>query len=229
MTTFKDIFKRSFIEGFSRYDMTGANILMVFAITSLFSVYIFFAYRILTRKTFYSKSFNIALAAVNLITAAIILTMQSNVVISLGMVGALSIVRFRTAVKDPMDLTFLFWSIASGIICGAGQAEIAFALAAVLTLALVVFEKIPVSKAPKILMASGEAQIGNKTMEQAVMAAVIKHCKHYTVKSRSIAGGREDIVVEVRTDEDDSLIKEVCALEAVSHASLLAHDGEVTY
>lgn len=204
--------------------MTPENIIIVFAITSLFSVYIFFAYRILTRKTFYSKSFNIALAAVNLITAAIILTMQSNVVISLGMVGALSIVRFRTAVKDPMDLTFLFWSIASGIICGAGQAEIAFALAAVLTVALVVFEKIPVAKAPKILMASGR-----DGMEAAVLKAVAAHCAHYTVKSRSIADGRCDIVVEVRTADDAALVQEVSAVSGVDHVSLLAHDGEVTY
>lgn len=247
MATFKDIFKRSFIEGFSRYDMTPANIIMVFAISSLFSLYIFFAYRILTRKTFYSKSFNITLAAVNLITAAIILTMQSNVVISLGMVGALSIVRFRTAVKDPMDLTFLFWSIASGIICGAGQAEIAFALAAVLTLALLFFEKIPVSKAPKILMASGNincqtigdeksstlagksAGSGKAALEEVIMEAVKKHCRYCTIKSRSIADGRLDIVIEVRTDEDEALIAEVSAAKEVDHASLLAHDGEVTY
>lgn len=106
MTTFKDVFKKSFIEGFSRYDMTPENILIVFAISAIFSVYIFIAYRILTRKTFYSKNFNISLAIINLITAGIILTMQSNVVVSLGMVGALSIVRFRNAVKDPMDLVF---------------------------------------------------------------------------------------------------------------------------
>lgn len=204
--------------------MTGANILMAFTITSLFSVYIFAAYRLLTRKTFYSKSFNIALAAVNLITAAIILTMQSNVVISLGMVGALSIVRFRTAVKDPMDLTFLFWSIASGIICGAGQAEIAFALAFVLTVALIAFDKVPIARAPKILMASGGAEI-----ESSVINAIEKHCKYYTVKSRAITDGRCDIVVEVRTADDSALIKEVAALQGVESSTLLAHDGEVTY
>lgn len=156
MTTFKDVFKKSFIEGFSRYDMTPENILIVFAISAIFSVYIFIAYRILTRKTFYSKNFNISLAIINLITAGIILTMQSNVVVSLGMVGALSIIRFRNAVKDPMDLVFLFWSISCGIITGAGQAEIAFALSFIVTVALIVFEKVPVAKAAKILMVSGE-------------------------------------------------------------------------
>lgn len=224
MATFKDIFKRSFIEGFSRYDMTPENIVIAFAITSIFSVYIFFAYRIATRRTFYSKAFNITVAAVNLIAAAIILAMQSNVVVSLGMVGALSIVRFRTAVKDPMDLTFLFWSIASGIICGAGQAEIAFALAFAMTVALVAFDRVPLAKAPKILMVSGCDKI-----EDGVLAAVRKHCKRFTVKSRSLADGRMDIVVEVRTRDDAELARDARSLDGVTQVSLLAHDGEVTY
>jgi len=130
--TFKDIFKKSFIEGFSRYDMSPVNILIVMAISTAFAIYIFMAYRLLTRKTFYSKTFNISLAAVTVITSAIILTIQSSVVISLGMVGALSIVRFRTAVKEPMDLAFLFWAISTGIICGAGLYFIAVPLTLIL-------------------------------------------------------------------------------------------------
>lgn len=108
MISFKDIFKKSFIQGFSRYDNSPVNVLIVFGIACIFSIYIFLVYRFLTRKTFYSKSFNIALPALTLITTGVILTIQSSIVVSLGMVGALSIVRFRTAVKDPMDLVFLF-------------------------------------------------------------------------------------------------------------------------
>ena len=139
--------------------MTPENILIVFAISAIFSVYILIAYRILTRKTFYSKNFNISLAIINLITAGIILTMQSNVVVFLGMVGALSIVRFRNAVKDPMDLVFLFWSISCGIITGAGQAEIAFALSFIVTVALIVFEKVPGQKPQKFLWSAVKAMI----------------------------------------------------------------------
>ena len=153
--SFKDVFKKSFLEGFTRYDATPENILIVFAISSFFALYIFFAYRILTRRTFYSKSFNISLPALVLITAGIILTIQSSVVVSLGMVGALSIVRFRTAVKDPMDLVFLFWAISTGIICGAGLAQIACVLCFVLTIVLAVFDRIPVGRSPKVLMVSG--------------------------------------------------------------------------
>ncbi len=225
MTTFKDVFKKSFIEGFSRYDMTPENILIVFAISAIFSVYIFIAYRILTRKTFYSKNFNISLAVINLITAGVILTMQSNVVVSLGMVGALSIVRFRTAVKDPMDLIFLFWSISCGIITGAGQAEIAFALSFIVTVALIVFEKVPVSKAAKILMVSGKGY----SVEEKVVSVCKKYCSHFTTKSCSLADNRTDLVIEVKSDKDDELLKEIATIQDVSSSSLLKHDGEVTY
>lgn len=225
MTTFKDIFKKSFIEGFSRYDMTPENILVVFAISAIFSVYIFIAYRILTRKTFYSKNFNISLAIINLITAGIILTMQSNVVVSLGMVGALSIIRFRTAVKDPMDLVFLFWSISCGIITGAGQAEIAFALSFIVTIALIVFEKAPVAKAAKILLVSGEGY----DIEEKVVSVAQKYCSSFTTKSCSLANNRTDLVLEIKSEKDNELLKEIAALPNVSNSSLLKHDGEVTY
>lgn len=225
MTTFKDVFKKSFIEGFSRYDMTPENILIVFAISAVFSVYIFIAYRILTRKTFYSKNFNISLAVINLITAGVILTMQSNVVVSLGMVGALSIVRFRTAVKDPMDLIFLFWSISCGIITGAGQAEIAFALSFIVTIALIAFEKVPVAKAAKILMVSGEGY----NLEEKVVSVCKKHCTNFTTKSCSLANNRTDLVIEVKSEKDDELLKEIASIQNVSSSSLLKHDGEVTY
>ena len=225
--TFKDIFKKSFIEGFSRYDMSPTNIIVVFAIATVFAAYIFMAYRLLTRKTFYSKAFNISLAAVTLITTAIILAIQSSVVISLGMVGALSIVRFRTAVKEPMDLAFMFWAISTGIICGAGLAEVACVLAFVLTVALVVLDRIPVGRAPQILMVSAQGY----DAEAAVMEVVRKHSPYHTVKSRALSGGQTDLVIELRTSRasEAPLLQEIAALQAVRSSSLLRHDGEVTY
>lgn len=222
---FKDIFKKSFIQGFTRYDATPENILVVFLIAAFFSLYIFFAYRILTRKTFYSKSFNIALPALVLITAGVILTIQSSVVISLGMVGALSIVRFRTAIKDPMDLVFLFWSISTGIICGAGLAQISCVLAFILTVALFVFDKIPVAKAPKLLMVSGNGY----ELENEIMNLIKNYCKYYTVKSRAFSNNKINMVVEIRTNEDSELLQKIAALQNVNSSTILAHDGEVTY
>ncbi|MBP5157375.1 MAG: DUF4956 domain-containing protein [Treponema sp.] len=225
MSTFKDIFKKSFLQGFSRYDSSPENIIIAFAVATVFALYIFFAYRLLTRKTFYSKSFNIALVALALITTSVILAIQSNIVISLGMVGALSIVRFRTAIKEPMDLVFLFWSIATGIICGAGFAEIAAVLAFVLTLALFFLDRLPVGRAPKILLVSATGY----DAEGAVLELVKKHCRYYAVKSRTLSGGQMDLVLEVRTESEGQLAKEVAALQEVISSSLLSHDGEVTY
>lgn len=222
---FKDIFKKSFIQGFTRYDATPENIIVVFLIASIFALYIFFAYRLLTRRTFYSKSFNIALPALVLITAGVILTIQSSVVISLGMVGALSIVRFRTAIKDPMDLVFLFWAISTGIICGAGLAQISCVLAFILTVALFVLDRLPVAKAPKILMVSGNSY----ELEKSIMTLVQKYCKTFVVKSRALSNGKINLVVEIRASDDSALLQEVAALENVVSSTILAHDGEVTY
>ena len=99
MMSVSDVFKKSFLEGFSSYDIGTTAAVAVMLTASLFALYIFIVYRLLTRKTFYSKTFNISLAGITLITAAVILTIQSSIVVSLGMVGALSIVRFRTAIK----------------------------------------------------------------------------------------------------------------------------------
>lgn len=224
MLSFKDVLKKSFLQGFARYDPSPTDIVLAMCIATLFAAYIFFVYRVLTKKNFYSKTFNISLAALTLITTAVILTIQSSVVISLGMVGALSIVRFRTAVKDPMDLVFLFWAITTGIICGAGFAEIAIVLALTLTLALFVLDRIPLARAPKILLASAN---GYET-EEKIVQAVRAHCKYYTVKSRRMANDRIDLVVEVRTAEESALIRDVAAVPGMLSASLLHHDGEVT-
>lgn len=224
--SFKDIFKKSFLETFARYDMSKVSIIMTFVITILFALYIFFIYRMVTKRTFYSKSFNIALCLTTLITSAVIMTIQSSVVVSLGMVGALSIVRFRTAIKDPMDLAFLFWAISTGIICGAGLAEIALPLAIVLTLAIVLLDKIPLGRAPKILMVGGEGY----EVEHAVMEVVAKHCAYASIKSRSLANDHTDLVVALRmkAEQEPELMKEISQLPHVASSCLLAHDGEVT-
>lgn len=225
MTTFKDIFKKSFLEGFAASEISTTTIVVALGIASALALYIFFTYRIVTRKTFYSKSFNITLAGVSVITASLILTMQSSVVLSLGMVGALSIVRFRTAVKDPMDLMFLFWSISVGIICGAGLAEIAVILSVVLTVGILVLEHLPVAKVPMILVVNAE----NMGAEQSICDVVKQYAKHYSVKSRNLTRDGMDIVLELRTEQGAALVKEVMEVEGVSSASLLSHDGEVTF
>lgn len=206
-------------------DITTAKIAATLFVTALLALYIFAIYRLVTRKVFYSKNFNIALAAMSLITAAIILAMQSNLVISLGMVGALSIVRFRTAIKDPMDLVFLFWSISIGIICGAGLYEVALVTSVAVTVFILVLDMIPVSRAPMMLVVNSSKMDD----EQTVLDVVGKYAKSYKVKSRNLSKGRLDMVVELRVKDESGLVSEVAALDGMIGASLIAHDGEVTF
>lgn len=223
---FSEIFKKSFMEGYAGADMSGSQIVIALAITCIIAVYIFFVYRTLTRKTFFSKNFAISLVGLSIITAAVIITIQSSIVVSLGMVGALSIVRFRTAIKEPMDLVFLFWSISIGIICGAGLAEIAVIASVVITIILFVLDMLPVAKAPMILIVNTECVDGQSDK---ILQTVGKYSKYNKVKSRNITGGQLDMVVEVKTSEDEALVNEISKIEKINSVSLLSHDGEVTF
>ena len=222
---FKDVFKKSFLEGFTSMDITTGKIAATLIVTALLALYIFAIYRLVTRKVFYSKNFNISLAVMSLITAAIILAMQSILVISLGMVGALSIVRFRTAIKDPMDLAFLFWSISIGIICGAGLYEIALVTSVGVTVFILVLDMLPVGKAPMMLVVNSSEMNG----EKAVLDVVGKYARYYKVKSRNLSKGRLDLVIELKVKEESALVSEVAALDGMLSASMISHDGEVTF
>ena len=222
---FKDVFKKSFLEGFTSMDITTGKIAATLIVTALLALYIFAIYRLVTRKVFYSKNFNISLAVMSLITSAIILAMQSNLVISLGMVGALSIVRFRTAIKDPMDLAFLFWSISIGIICGAGLYEIALVTSVGVTVFILVLDMLPVGKAPMMLVVNSSEMNG----EKAVLDMVGKYARYYKVKSRNLSKGRLDLVIELKVKEESALVSEVAALDGMLSASMISHDGEVTF
>lgn len=223
--TFSDIFKKSFLDGFTATDINLYTAAAAMLATCFLAVYVFLVYRTLTRKTFYSKNFNISLVGIAVVTAGIILTIQSSIVVSLGMVGALSIVRFRTAVKDPLDLMFLFWAIAIGIICGVGLAEIALLLSLILTMVLLVLNHIPVAKAPMILVVNASSL----DAEADILAAVQKYAKNSTVKSRNMTGSTLDLIVELRTAEGGKLVRELMELPSVTAASIMTHDGEVTF
>ena len=223
--SFTDVFKKSFLEGFTGNDIGMATATGAMLTASLLALYIFLIYRVITRKTFYSKSFNISLAGITVITAALILTIQSSIVVSLGMVGALSIVRFRTAIKDPMDLMFLFWSITAGIICGVGLAKIAVLMSLFLTVGIMILDRLPVARAPQMLV----IEANDPEADEQIMAVVNQYARFCRVKTRTISRNRLNLIVEVRTDDGGKLLKEIGHIESITSASLLAHDGEVTF
>lgn len=220
---FRDVLRKSFLEGANVVDFSITSVAITIAVTAVLGIYIYLVYRLISRKAFYSKSFNISLVALAMITAAIILAIQSSVVISLGMVGALSIVRFRTAVKDPMDLVFLFWSISVGIICGAGLYGMAFMLSICVTIAVLLLDFFPTVSAPLLLVIN--AQSGDT--EEEVMGIVSKYARYFHIKSRNLTKNGMDMVVELRVKKDEAdMVREINKLSGVESVSLLSHDGE---
>ena len=224
MNTFSDIFKKSFLEGYASVELSAKQIVIVIFFALLIGLYIYATYRFLTKKTFYSKSFNISLVLMSVITAAVILTVQSSVVISLGMVGALSIVRFRTAVKDPMDLAFLFWAISAGIICGAGLVEIAIILSIVATIVIFALDRIPVIKTPMILVVNAGVDSDVEILEK-----IRENTSYYEEKSRVTTDGVLELVYELRTKDGALLSKAISAVSGVNSVSVMSHDGEVSF
>ena len=221
--TFQDIFKSSFLERLDAVSLPDAAIAL--ALAFCLGLFIFLVYKKCYAGVMYAPSFGVTLIALTLITTLLILAVTSNIVLSLGMVGALSIVRFRTAIKEPMDLMFLFWSISVGIICGAGLAQVAVILSVVMTLGILILDRLPVARAPMIFVVNAD----NFDAEDAVVETVRKYAKHYRIKSRNLAENSLDLVLELRTDEGGKLVREVMGLAGVTSASLLAHDGEVTF
>ena len=209
----------------SSTDLSYKYMIFCLFICCIISFYIFWVYRFVTKTAFYSKTFNITMAVMSIITTGIILGMQSSLVISLGMVGALSIVRFRTAIKDPMDLLFLFWSIGEGIICGSGLYGLAIILCIVVTITIFILDKFPVKRAPYLLIFNTE----NYDIEDDVIAIVKEYTKFYKIKSKNLTKQGMDMIVEVRTDNEKELMDKLGSMDKLESVSLLAHDGETRF
>ena len=220
--SFKDVFKNSFMNSVNMADLSVSQIVTIFGVTLLFALYIFFIYRILTRKNFYNKSYNTALAAVALITIDSAPTIPSETTMLDWMV---MIVRFRTAVKDPLDLVFMFWALAIGIICGVGLFDIAGILSIVVTVMIFLLDRLPVAQSPMILMIQGI----HCDMEDAAAAVVSRYAKYYNIKSRNITPGRTSIVIELRVKDGGGLVQELSSLDGIEYVSIIDHDGEVTF
>ena len=218
-----DVIKKSVLQGFTGGDLSSTEIMVTLGITFLIGLYIFFVYKMVSKTALYDKSFHISMTLISIITAGIIVAMQSSIVISLGMVGALSIVRFRTAIKNPMDLLFLFWSIGTGIVCGAGMFEIAIMVALMTTVGMIVLEYMPGNRKIYLLIVNGN----NDLQEDDILNAakpLVKKCK---VKTRNIKKYGCDYIFEVDTKKEKELVEALRKVENIEQLSLLHHEGEV--
>lgn len=221
----KDAIKKSVLQEFTDPAVTMGDIAAALGMAALLALYIYLIYKLVTRSAFYSRDFNKSLAMLPVITAGILLAMQSSFVISLGSVGALSIVRFRNAVKDPMDLVFLFWSISIGIVCGAKLYALAVLLSLVLTVLVFVLDFIPAAKSPMLLVMNGS----DASVETALQPILKQQAKAAHVKSRNLTTAGIDLIVELRPNDPAALVQACAALPGVQSVSLLDHDGQIRY
>lgn len=219
--TFNDIFKSSFLEnvtGVSVLDMT-LTLLLAFAL----GLFIYFVYKKTFSGVMYSASFGVTLIALTMITALVILAVTSNVVLSLGMVGALSIVRFRTAIKEPLDIAFLFWSIAVGIVLAAGLIPLAVFGSAVIGIVLIVFVNKKTYTNPYIVV----LQCEDHDSEVHAKEYLDQHTKRCIVKSKSAQKGMIELNLEIRLKEDNTdFINELADMPRVHSAVLVSYNGD---
>ncbi len=220
---FQDVIKKSVLEGFSYTDFSTIKIAVTLGITFLIALYIFCVYKFVTRRTFYNRDFNVTMSVISVVTAGIVMAMQSNLVISLGMVGALSIIRFRTAIKEPADLLFLFWSISIGIICGAGLYELAVLLSLVVTAGLFFLQALPVTASPYLLI----LKLSGEGAEENLYELMKQYNVKYKLSSKSIAHNLTNLILEIRGKNPEKLADEVSKISGIVSVTLMHHDGEV--
>ena len=219
--TFSDIFKSSFLENVtsvSPFDMVLA-MLLAFAV----GVFIFLIYKKTYSGVMYSSSFGVTLVALTMITTFVILAVTSNVVLSLGMVGALSIVRFRTAIKEPLDIAFLFWSIAAGIVLAAGMIPLAVMGSVLIGVILLIFANRKSDVDPYIVV----IRCADRKSEKAALEFLDENTKRMVVKSKSVQKGAIEVNAEIRLRNDDTdFINDLAEIQGVENAVLVSYNGD---
>ena len=219
--SFTDVFKSSFLENVAAvtiFDMVLA-LLLAFAL----GLFIYFVYKKTYAGVMYSSSFGMTLVALTMITTLVILAVTSNVVLSLGMVGALSIVRFRTAIKEPMDIAFLFWSIAAGIVLAAGMIPLAVFGSVVIGIVILLFANRKEMTHPYIVVLS----VSGHESEKAAVEYLKSKTKKCVTKSKTARHGSVELNVEIRlTDDNTDFINELSEMEGVESAVLVSYNGD---
>ncbi|MCD7731471.1 MAG: DUF4956 domain-containing protein [Oscillospiraceae bacterium] len=219
--TFNDIFKSSFLE-----NITSVSILdMIIALVLAFGLglFIFLVYKKTYSGIMYSSGFGVTLIALTMITTLVILAVTSNVVLSLGMVGALSIVRFRTAIKEPLDIAFLFWSIAVGIVLAAGMIPLAVIGSVVIGVILLIFVNRKSHLNPYIVVISCDSH-ENELKVKEFLEKQVTRC---VVKSKTAQKNSVEINYEIRLKDDNTdFINIISEMNGVNSAVLVSYNGE---
>lgn len=219
--SFTDIFKSSFLANVTSVSLLDMALAMVLAFGV--GLFIFFVYKKTYAGVMYSSSFGVTLIALTLITTLVILAVTSNVVLSLGMVGALSIVRFRTAIKEPMDIAFLFWSIAVGIVLAAGMIPLAVFGSVIIGVILIIFANRKDSSNPYIVVLSCD----DSESEKDAADFLKQNTKKCTVKSKTVRKGNIELNIEVRLkDESTDFVNDLADIPGVQNVVLVSYNGD---
>lgn len=219
--SFQDIFKSSFLENVTEFSLLDTCIGL--AVALLVGLFIFMIYKKTLTGVLYSDGFALTFVGLSLVTTLVIMAVTSNVVLSLGMVGALSIVRFRTAIKEPVEIVFLFWSLAVGIVIGAGMIPLAIIGSAIIGVILLLFANRKIRKQPYILVVSCK----DEAAEQRITEILAKAVEYYTVKSKTVNAAGIEFTAELRTkDAETAFVNRITELEGVGNATLVSYNGE---
>lgn len=219
--TFNDIFKSNFLENVMSVTILDMIIALLLAFGT--GVFIFLVYRKTFKGVMYSSSFGVTLIALTMISTLVILAVTSNVVLSLGMVGALSIVRFRTAIKEPLDIAFLFWSIAVGIVLAAGMIPLAVFGSLVIGIMLIVFVNKKPHDNPYIIV----AHCADTVAENKVAASLKEYVQKCVIKSKTVTADSVELHYEVRLKSDDtSFVNALSQTQGVSNVVLVSYNGD---
>ncbi len=219
--SFNDIFKSSFLENVTAVSLPDMALALV--LSFCLGLFIYFVYKKTYSGVMFSRTFGGSLVAMTMITTMVILAVTSNVVLSLGMVGALSIVRFRTAIKEPMDIAFLFWAIAGGIVLAAGMIPLAIVGSVIIGLILIVFCNRKSTEKPFIAVITCEDAEAEKQVQQYLNGQV----KKAVVKSKSAQKGNIELSYEVSLKGDDTgFITTLSDMEGVNSAVLVSYNGD---
>ena len=219
--TFNDIFKSSFLESVTEFSVVDTLISLAFAL--VIGLYIFMVYKKTLTGVLYSESFALTLVGLSCVTALVIMAVTSNVVLSLGMVGALSIVRFRAAIKEPIEIVFLFWAIAAGIVVGAGMIPLAVIGSAIIGLILIFFASRRTHDHPYILVLN----CANEAAEAAARDLVKASSSRFVIKSKTVNAAGIELTAEVRVREaETAFVNRVNDLPDVTNASLVSYNGD---
>ena len=219
--TFNDIFKSSFLENVNSVSILDMAVALILAFG--IGMFIFLVYKKTYQGVMYSSSFGTTLVALTMITTVVILAVTSNVVLSLGMVGALSIVRFRTAIKEPLDIAFLFWSIAVGIVLAAGMIPLAVIGSVVIGVILLAFVNKKSHTNPYIVV----IQCADRMAEEKATVYLKSNCDRCVIKSKSAQKGCIEMNMEIRLKSDDtSFINELSDMNGIHSAVLVSYNGD---